>query len=257
MRVKNKVAIVVGGASGIAKVTSHILSKEGAKVMIADIDIENAEKTAEEIIKSGYEAAAIKVDMTRVDDTEEMARATLEKFGKIDILVNVAGGSKGKYIRDEFGPFAESTKEMWDRIIDINLNGARNCTRAVINHMIEQRSGKIVSMSSLAGVQGVPNAVDYSAAKAGIIGFTKALAKEVTDLGIQVNCISPGGVATERMLKFISGRKNGGVLGLDPAKMATPEEIANIILLLVSGEAAHLIGENIVIAGLDSHSDRI
>jgi NAD(P)-dependent dehydrogenase (short-subunit alcohol dehydrogenase family) len=256
MRVKDKTAIVVGGAGGIGKAICNLLASEGAQVMVADIDIDAANAVVDEIQIMGHSAIAMKVDITLEEETNAMAAAALERFGKIDILANVAGGSKGRFIRDAFEPFAASTKKMWDRIIDINLNGARNCTRSVINHMIERREGKIVSIASLAGVQGVPNAVDYSAAKAGIIGFTKALAKEMEPFGIQVNCISPGGVATERMIGFAKARMARGDTWLDPEKMTKPEEIANIVLLLVSGEAGHLIGENIIIAGLESSSER-
>jgi len=249
MRVKDKVAIVVGGASGIGRATAQLLAKEGARVVIADINIENANKIADGIKADGGEAVAMKVDMTKEEETIEMVKATLDRYGQIDILANIAGGSMGPFIRDAFVPFAESTKEMWDRIIDINLNGARNCTRAVINHMMERGSGKIVNVSSIAAIDGQPKAVDYAAAKAGIIAFTKSLGLEMAPYGIQVNCVTPGGVASERLQALAKEREDKGQQGLDTKKLAQPEELARVILLLVSDEVSHMIGENIILAG--------
>jgi NAD(P)-dependent dehydrogenase (short-subunit alcohol dehydrogenase family) len=236
MRVKGKVAIVVGGASGIGRATAQLLAREGAKVMIANLHIEKANQIADGIRALGGEVATIKADMTVEKEVNEMVRATLDRFGRIDILANVAGGS----VRD---PFHESTKETWDRMIDLNLTGARNCTRAVINHMMERGSGKIVNVSSIAGVEGTTSRVAYAAAKAGLIGFTKSLALEMEPYGIQVNCITPGGTSSERML---AGIKKG--LQINPDTLATPEEMANVILLLVSDELSHVSGENFIVA---------
>ena len=252
MKLKDKVAIIVGGAGGIGEMTSKLLAEEGARVMIADIDIEAAAVLADEINGSGGEADTFKVDMTRTEETEAMAAATIARFGKIDILVNLAGGSVGRFIREKVGPFAESTKEEWDKIIDVNLNGARNCARAVINHMMERGSGKIVNTSSTAGVTGLRNAVDYSAAKAGIIGFTRALAMEAAPYGIQVNCITPGGVATERIKTMFTkamAEANPQAPPMDISALVRPEEIASTVLFLVSDDLNHLIGENIIVAG--------
>ncbi len=236
MRVKDKVAIVVGGASGIGRATAQLLAREGAKVMIANLHIEKANQIADGIRAAGGEVATIKADMTIENEVNVMVKATLDKFGRIDILANVAGGS----VAD---PFAKSTKETWDRMIDLNLTGARNCTRAVINHMMERGSGKIVNVSSIAGVEGTASRASYAAAKAGLIGFTKALALEMVPYGIQINCITPGGTASERML---AGIKKG--LQINPDTLATPEEMANVILLLVSDELNHVSGENFIVA---------
>jgi len=258
MKLKDKVAIVVGGGSGIGRASATLMAQEGAKVMIADLVIENANKVANNIKAAGGEVSTIKVDMTKEEEVNGMVRVTLEKYGKIDILANVAGGSMGPNIRDSLGPFAESTKEMWDRIIDINLNGARNCTRAVINHMMERGSGKIVCFSSIAGVQGLRNGADYSAAKAGIIGFTKALAQEMSPYGIQVNCVAPSGVYSERMQAFATRPRGGGEQqeqkpgfgpGMDISRFALPEEVAGMVLFLVSDDSNHMSGQTITITG--------
>lgn len=249
MKLRDKVAIVVGGGSGIGRATSKLLAEEGARVMIADVDIEKANSVRDEIKAKGGQADTVRVDMTKETEANEMARVTLEKFGRIDILANVAGGSVGPHIREKFGPFAESSKAEWDRIIDVNLNGARNCTRAVVNHMMQRRQGKIVSFSSVGGITGARNTVDYCAAKAGIIGFTKALAQEMGDYGIQVNCIAPSGVATERIHAFAERAAREGQPGMDLSKLARPEELAHTVLFLVSDDVTRINGECIVVAG--------
>lgn len=256
MKLEDKVAIVVGGASGIGKASSKRLAQEGARVVIADLDIESANKVADEIKSMGYEATALKVDMTKEEEANEMVKTVLEKYGKIDILANVAGGSVGKFIREKQTPFAESTKEEWDRIIDVNLNGARNCTRAVINHMMERGSGRIVNFSSMAGVQGIRNVVDYSAAKAGVIAFTQGLAQEMAPYGINVNCIAPSGVLTERIQAFAERmrqqQKEGQGQGMDTSRLAKPEELASTVLFLVSDDSSHMSGQVIRVAGAGS-----
>lgn len=252
MRLKDKTAIIVGGAGGIGAIASKLFVEEGASVMIADMDGETAEKLAAEITGTGGQAAAFKLDMTKMEEADALAAATIKRFGKIDILVNLAGGSVGRFIREKLGPFSESTKDVWDKIIDFNLNGARNCSRAVINHMMERGSGKIVNTSSAAGVTGLRNAVDYSAAKAAVIGFTMALAQEAAPYGIQVNCVSPGGTATERIKAMFTkamAEANPGSQPMDMSAMVQPEEIARTILFLVSDDTSHLVGQNILVSG--------
>ncbi len=250
MRVKDKVAVVTGGAGGIGQATCKVLAKEGAKVMIADLMLEQAKNVASEITASGYEAQAIEADITRLDGANRLAKATLEHFGRIDILVNIVGGSGGPSIKTKPQVFAQSQPERWEEMITLNLIGALNCTRAVINHMIERGSGKIVSFSSVVGVIGALELVDYSAAKAGIIGFTMALAKEVASSGINVNCISPGIVGTPRvrgMLKqeVIDGYEKGIRFG----RLAKPEELASVVLFLASDDANYITGQNIIVDG--------
>ena len=149
MKLTDKIAIVVGAGSGIGKATAKLLAREGATVVAVDRDFESVKKTAEEIITNGNAARAVGCDMTREQETIKMVQTSLDMYGQVDILVNVAGGAVGKYIRDKMKPFAESSREEWDEILEVNLNGARNCTRAVIGHMISRNSGKIVNFSSI------------------------------------------------------------------------------------------------------------
>ena len=249
MRVKDKVAIVTGGGGAIGRETSKLLATEGAKVMVADLNTEEANKVVDEIKALGHKALAIDLDTTKVDKAEQLAKATLDNFGQIDILVNVVGGSAGPFIKTKLGFFAQSNKERWEEIVNLNLLGTFNCTRAVINHMIERRSGKIVSIASTSGVIGMQKAAEYSAAKAGIIGFTKALAKEVGPYGINVNCVSPGVVGTPRVLEMAKELIPEWTKGIKLGRLAKPEEIASVVFFLVSDESSYITGQNIIVDG--------
>ena len=249
MRVKDKVAIVTGGGGAIGREISKLLATEGARVMVADIIIEEANKVVSEIKKSGNTALAVSVDTTNVEDVKKMAKATLDNFGQIDILVNVAGGSTGPSVKTKIDFFAQSSEERGQEIINLNLLGMLNCARSVINHMMERRSGKIVSISSTSGTIGMLKGVEYSAAKAGIIGFTKALAKEAAPYGINVNCVSPGIVGTPRVLAMAPERIGEWEKGVKLGRLAKPEEIASVVLFLVSDESSYITGQNIIVDG--------
>jgi 3-oxoacyl-[acyl-carrier protein] reductase len=250
MRVKNKVAIVTGGAGAIGGEISKLLASEGAKVAVADFNLEAASKLVGEIKSSGHEALAITVDTTKIDRVKAMVKAVLDHFGQIDILVNVAGGSTGPSIKTKLDFFAQSEEKRGEEIVNLNLLGTLNCARAVINHMMERRTGKIVSISSIAGTIGMMRGVEYSAAKAGIIGLTKALAKEAAPYGINVNSISPGVVGTPRVLAMVS-KETMEIWGkgIKLGRLAKPEEIASVALFLASDDSSYITGQNIVVDG--------
>ena len=198
MKLTDRVAIVTGAGRGIGRAIALRLAKEGADVVILDINLERANTVADEIKALGRKAIAVKVDVTKSEETNRMAKTTLDKFGRIDILVNNAGVTDADVI-GKVVLFHESTEEAWDAVIAVNLKGVLNCCRAVIKHMMQRRSGKIVSIAAESGMIGFAGMADYSAAKAGVIGFTKALAKEVGRHGINVNCVSPAGpIAVEK-----------------------------------------------------------
>ena len=185
------------------------------------------------------------MDITSLDETNQMVNTTLDKFGQVDILANIAGGA----IPGEIGPFAQSVKEVWDRIFGLNLYGTLNCCRAVVNHMIERRSGKIVNVASVAGMIGQANTADYAAAKGGIIAFTKSLAKELAPYGINVNCASPGTIGTPRVLSFPEDMKKRIVEAVHLGRLGRPEEVANVLVFLASDEASFVTGANYVVDG--------
>ena len=244
-RFKGRVAIVTAGASGIGKATSKLLASEGADVVIIDANIEGANKVVDEIKALRCHAVAMKVDVTSYDEASKMAKATLDKFGKIDILLNIVGGA----IKEKIGPFAQSNKEDWCKTIDLNLFSTLNCTRAVVNHMMERRSGKIVNIASVGAVVGQKNTADYAAAKGGIIAFTKSLAKEVAPYGINVNCVSPGPIATPRALAFPEEMIQRQIKMVHLGRYGKPEEVAAMIAFLASDEASYITGANFLVDG--------
>lgn len=249
MKFKEKVAIVTGGASGIGRATAVALAKEGARVVIADMAVESANEVVKQINGLGCEAIAVHCDITNAQQVNEMVKTALNKFGKIDILINNAGNGLKSH-----GAFHQLDRKVWDAGIEINLGGTFNCTRAVINHMMERRRGKIVNVASAAGVIGKPNGSSYAAAKAGIIGLTMSLAKEMTGYGINVNSVSPGPTATnmgggpndkrpEELKKRLADSTGWG-------RRSTPEEVANAIVFLASDDASFITGQNVNVGGL-------
>ncbi len=245
MKLADRVAIVTGAARGIGREIALTLVREGAKVTLCDIDVEPLNDVAGEIKAAGGQALASKVDVTQSAEIDQMIEATLQEFGGIDILVNNAGGSA----RDKASEFHEAEEEVWESTIARNLKGTLACTRAVINHMIERKSGKIVNLASVNGISGQSGFVDYSAAKAGIIGFTKALAKEVNPRGINVNAVAPGVIET-RVVEQIPKETMERILKeLKLNRLGQPEDVANAVLYLASDEASYVTGHVLVICG--------
>lgn len=243
-RLSNKVAIVTGGNIGIGRAISQRLAAEGADVVVTGRGFEDCQKVAAEVEAMGRKALPIKMDVSIYADAEKMAKETLDKFDKIDILCNVAGGPA-----NEQKPFAEKTEEVWKRVIAVNLFGQFNCTRAVINYMIQRRYGKIMNMSSASGHLGMFNTTDYAASKGAIIAFTASLAKEVAQYNINVNAICPGTVMTRGLEMFPERWEEFNKLsGL--GRVGKPEEIAALAAYLVSDEAAYVTGQNYMICGL-------
>ena len=249
MRLTDKVAIVTGGAGAIGREITKLLAREGAKIVIADVNTEANSRMVDEVKALGSEALAVCVDVIEIDQASKMVEAALERFGQIDILVNVAGGSTGPSIKTKMDFFARSEKTRGEEILRLNLLAPLNCARAVINHMMERRSGAIVSISSTAGVIGMMKGVEYSAAKAGIVGMTVTLAKEAAEYGIRVNCVSPGIVGTERVFKMAPDRIPQWEKGIKLGRLCKPEEIASAVLFLVSDESSYITGQNIIVDG--------
>ena len=249
MRLKDQIAIVTGGASGIGRETCKLFVGEGAKVMIADLVSEAADGLATELREQGHEVAALATDVTDIDQAQNLAEATVSRFGRIDILANIAGGSVGPVIKTQYSLFAESSKERWDEMVALNLYGTLNCTRAVVNHMIERRSGKVINIASVAGIIGLQKSAEYSAAKGGVIAFTKSLAKELGQNGINVNCVSPGVIGTPRVRQSARDMLQTWLGGIPLGRLGEPEEVAQVVLFLASDESSYITGENIVVAG--------
>ncbi|MFC2070764.1 SDR family NAD(P)-dependent oxidoreductase [Chloroflexota bacterium] len=246
---KDKVALVTGAGSqkGFGKGMVMALAREGCNIVVCDMDIEGAEKTAVDARALGRKAIALKMDVTKSAEVKEAVDAALKEFGRIDILMNNAGvGTQPK-------PFVASTEEEWDTNININLRGTMNVTKAVLPQMIERKSGKIVSMSSTAGLAGMSTGGVYGAAKAGIVILTSALSKELEESNINVNCIAPGLGATnfhvasnfpqEYIDKMLPEMLAAG-------KTTTPEEIGNTAAFLSSDVSRRINGQCIRVSGL-------
>ncbi len=244
-QLEGKVAIITGGSRGIGRATSLAFAREGAKVAVVGRNKSNCDEVLAEINKNGGEGLSISADVTNEADVARMVAQTMDRFGGIDILVNNAGGA----IPEKIGPFAQSDKETWVRNIDLNLFAVLYCTRAVINHMLERKSGKIINVSSVGGVAGNKYMADYSAAKGGVIAFTKVLAKEVGPEGVNVVCVSPGHTTTERTLRMPEDLRRKAIEDIHLKRAGQVEEIASVILFLASDGASYVHGANVCVDG--------
>lgn len=241
MKLKNKVAIVTGGARGIGKAICLQLAKEGAKIVIFDLMDELALKVAEEIKKEGGECLAIPVDVSSICSVEQAVEKVIDKFKRIDILVNNAGITKDKLI-------LRMKEEDWDKVIQVNLKGAFNCLKVVLKFMSRQRYGRIVNISSVIGLRGNAGQANYAASKAGLIALTKSAAKEFARRGITVNAIAPGFIQTSMTQELLSIRKD--LLNQIPlGRAGKPEEVAGLVSYLVSEDVAYITGETVRIDG--------
>jgi 3-oxoacyl-[acyl-carrier protein] reductase len=239
---KDKVAIVTGAGQGIGRGIALSLTKEGAKVVVADITDKRFE-VVKEIEAMGSQALAVKCDVSNRNDVEGMVKEALNKFGRVDILVNNAGIYP-------FKPFAEMTEQDWDRVLNINLKGVFYCVKAVLPKMIEQRYGKIINLSSIAGsVVGFPSLVHYSASKAAIAGLTKSLALEVAPHGINVNAIAPGPIDTPGTKAPDVTITQQTIKAIPVGRMGLPQDIANLVVFLASDKSSFITGQCIVSDG--------
>lgn len=244
MNLKNKVAIVTGAGQGIGREIALTLAKEGAKVVVTDIT-DKIHDVVKEIESSGFQALAIKVDVLKRKQTEAMAKKTLQKFGRIDILVNNAGVYP-------FKSLVEMEEEDWDHVLDVNLKGVFNCTKAVLPAMTKQMYGKVINITSIAGTKvGFSNLVHYSASKAGLLGFTKSAALELSQYGINVNAIAPGAIDTPGTRTTMGERKQiEEYAKILPAKrIGKPIDVANLVVFLASDKSSYITGECIVVDG--------
>jgi len=241
--IKDHVAIVTGGGSGIGRETCLILAREGVHVAVVDLDLQNAEETAGEVRGVGVKALPLQVDVAKLDQTEEMVERTLAQFGKIDILNNVAGRNIPNYFQD-------SEKENWDEEINVCLYGVMNCCKSVINPMMEQKQGKIVNVASDAGKAGEKLMAPYSAAKAGIMGFTKSLAKEMGRYWININAVCPGTIKGTGMTTFLDEEmEKKWVKAYALRRLGMPSDIANMIVFLSSKPSDWITGQSISVNG--------
>ncbi len=240
---EGRIAIVTGGARGIGRAIVERLALLGANVVIADMLIDLAEQTAAEIsAQANTKVIAAQVNVTEVKSAAELIDRTLKEFGKIDILVNNAGITRDTLI-------LRMDESDWDAVLAVNLKGAWNCSKAVIRPMMKQRYGRIVNISSVSGQAGQAGQTNYSASKAGLIGFTKALAREVASRLITVNAVAPGFIPTS-LTNDLSEELKKSILSATPiGRMGKPEEIAAAVAFLASEEAAYITGQVLAVDG--------
>lgn len=244
MKLKNKIAIVTGSGRGIGKSIVIELAKEGAKVIVSDIDIKECRNVCDEIKKIGSDAIAVKCDVSKKSDVDAMIKKAIQKFQKIDILINNAGVVLMK-------PFVEMTEKDWDFVLDINLKGVFLCTNAVAKKMIKQKGGKIISIASIAGKVGFMNTSAYCASKAGIINLTRELALELSPCNINVNAVAPGVIATKMTEDMLKDKKTKEVLlaSTPLGRVGQPEEIGKAVVFLASDDSSFITGHTLVVDG--------
>ncbi len=240
---ENQVAIVTGGSRGIGKAIAHELAEGGASVVIVSRGLEQAQATAEEITQqSGQTVIAYPLDVSDFDAAQALAKKVKKELGRIDILVNNAGITRDNIIM-------RLKEEDWDQVIDINLKGAFNCSKAVIRTMMRQRYGRIINVSSVSGQAGQVGQTNYAASKAGMIGLTKSLAREVASRGITVNAVAPGFVPTA-LTKDLPEDLTDYILNVTPmGRMGEPEEVAYAVAFLASERATYITGQVLAVDG--------
>jgi len=245
--IKGKVAIVTGAASGIGRAIASDLAGFGAKVVIADMDLRNAQKAVREIESAGGKAIAVKTDVSDSKSVDQMVKRTMEKYGKIDILVNNAGIMSRCMVMD-------MKEEELKRTLDINLKGVFLCSQTVAKHMIERKSGKIVNVGSSLSSRGSAcnlsgGGADYCASKAAVQAFTRTLAMELAPSGINVNAVAPGVTNTPMHEGLWEGAKLYYENSVPLGRMAEPEDIADVVLFLVTDAARYITGQTIHVNG--------
>jgi 3-oxoacyl-[acyl-carrier protein] reductase len=239
MRLKDKVAVITGGAQGIGRATALMMGREGARVVVADLQGEKAQSVANELQGMGAQAIGIAVDVASESSVKQMAKAAFERFGRVDILGNIAGIYYPK------AAVVELSEEDWDRTIDINLGSNFLCCREFVPAMRKQKSGRIISVASGIGHYGMRQFSHYAASKAAIIGFVKSLAREVGADGITVNAICPGSANTSMPRQHRSEEEVMERLRSTPLPhILEPEDIAGSILFLTSDAAKFITGQS-------------
>jgi len=242
-KLTNKIAIVTGAGSGIGRASAALFAREGAAVVVADVNPDGAQATAQQIAAEGGTSIAVTVDVARADSVEAMIATTLTRFGRLDVLFNNAG------VGGTFAAFADSTEESFDRIIATNLKGVFLGMKFGIPALLKSGGGVIINTASVAGLIGARGYAAYSASKGGVIQLTKVAALEYAKRNIRVNCICPGGVDTP-ILAMVPAAHRATIARTNPMeRLAQPEELANVALFLASDDSSFATGATFVADG--------
>jgi 3-oxoacyl-[acyl-carrier protein] reductase len=243
MFASNRVAVITGGAQSIGRAIVDRLAGAGVDIVIADVQLEKAQDTAKEVATAtGRKVIALKVDVSSTASAAEMMDEAVKQMGRIDILVNNAGITRDNLIM-------RMEESDWDKVIDINLKGAWNCSKAVVRTMMKARYGRIVNMASVSGLAGQAGQTNYSASKAGLVGFTKALAREVASRNITVNAVAPGFIPTSLTADLPADIRESSMKMIPAGRWGTTAEIAHAVAFLADDESGYITGHILSVDG--------
>lgn len=242
MNLESNVVLITGGSRGIGKAIAMEFAKRGANIAICDIDLEGAQNTAKEVEEHKVRCVAYQADVSRLEEAQDVVSKVMEEFGKIDVLINNAGITRDNLL-------VRMKVKDWELVLDVNLKGVFNFTKAVARPMMKARFGRIINVSSVVGIQGNAGQSNYSASKAGIIGFTKSTAQELASRNITVNAVAPGFIETEMTQQLPEDVIEEYLKRTPLGRAGTPEDVANVIAFLASDEASFVTGEVIRIDG--------
>jgi 3-oxoacyl-[acyl-carrier protein] reductase len=242
MKLKDKISLVTGAAQGIGKAIALRLAEEGSDIILVDVNKEKCDQTAEEIQGKGRKTWPYQIDVSDYRQVESLFESETAKWGRLDVLVNNAGITRDNLI-------LRMKEEEWDSVIKINLKGVFNFCKAASKVMMKQRTGVIINISSIIGIMGNAGQVNYSASKAGVIGITKSLAKELASRNIRVNAVAPGFIQTAMTDKLTEEQKQLMLNAIPLKRIGTPEEVANLVLFLACDESSYTTGQVINVDG--------
>jgi 3-oxoacyl-[acyl-carrier protein] reductase len=242
MRFKDEVVLVTGSSRGIGKEIAKAFAQEGATVMIIDVNAELAEETKNEFIGQGLKAESFCCDVTNLQNVQEIITKILDKYKRVDILVNNAGITKDNLL-------LRMSENDWDAVINVNLRGTFVCTKSVTKAMMKARKGKIINIASIIGIRGNAGQTNYAATKAGIIGFTKSIARELASRGITANAIAPGYIQTAMTAQLNDNVREELLKQIPLGLLGTAKDVAGACLFLASSEASYITGQTIVVDG--------
>lgn len=244
MRLEGKVAVITGAGQGLGRAYALEFAKQGADIAVNDVSEENANKVVKEVKDIGRKAIAVTISVDTREGAQKIIDTAIEKLGKVDILINNAGITRTAMLH-------KMTQEEWDQVISVNLTGVYNCLRAVAPHMMERKYGKVINVTSAAGIRGTIGQISYGAAKSGVIGITKSSAKELARHGINVNAVAPGVIETA-MTEVIRTRdkfREKYMAEIPLARFGLPEDVAKVAAFLASDDASYITGQIISVDG--------